>query len=324
MNQNRFFTFLENNRIFSSILLSVVVIGTLCTHLFFWTAPFSFSSQSVFIIEKGTSISVVAKDLAEKNIIRSPLFFKIMVVLIGRGNGVKAGDYFFTKPQNIYEVASRLIKAEYGFEPVKVTIPEGSNIFQISSILEKKLINFDSSIFLSKAKEGYVFPDTYSLLPNMNAEEVLAVMEKNFFDKTKDLKEEIKNSGKTLDEIITMASILEEEARVTETREILSGILWKRIEMGMPLQVDVTFQYVNGKNTYQLSKDDLDIDSPYNTYKYAGLPPTPISNPGLDSIKSALNPKETPYLYFLSDRNGVMYYGKNFEEHKRNRALYLN
>lgn len=324
MKKIRPLSFLETHRLFSGVLLTVFVLGILSIHLFFWTAPFSFSSQSVFEVEKGASISAVADSLAERRIIRSPFFFKVMVVLIGRGDGVKAGDYFFTHPQNLYEVATRFVNAQYGLEPLQITLPEGSNLAQMSAILDKKLIHFDPTIFFSKAKEGYVFPDTYSFLPNISTEEALAVMEKNFADKTKDLKEQIEKSGKTLDEIITMASIIEEEARVTETRQIISGILWKRIEIGMPLQVDVTFQYVNGKNTYQLSKEDLDIDSPYNTYKYTGLPPTPISNPGLDSIIAALNPKETPYLYFLSDRKGMMYYGRDFEEHKRNRALYLN
>jgi UPF0755 protein len=91
----------------------------------------------------------------------------------------------------------------------------------------------------------------------------------------------------------------------------------------MPLQVDVTFQYINGKNSYELSGSDLEIDSPYNTYKYKGFPPTPISSPGLDALNAAVSPKETPYLYFLSDRNGVMYYAKDFEGHKKNRELYL-
>ncbi len=317
-------SFIERHRIFSSILLAVIVLGFLFVHFFMWTAPFSFPSQSVFKIEKGDSVSFVAEELYEKRIIRSPYFFKGMVVLLGRGKGVKAGDYIFTKSENVYEVTKRLITADYGFEPIKITIPEGSSIFQIASIFDKNLANFDSTAFLAQAKEGYIFPDTYSFLPNADEKEVLSVMQENFNTKIKTLSEEIKKFGKPLDEVITMASILEEEARTTETRQILSGILWKRLEIGMPLQVDVTFQYVNGKNTYELSQEDLKIDSPYNTYKYKGLPPTPISNPGLDSISAAVNPKDTPYLYFLSGRDGKMYYADDFEGHKKNRELYLN
>jgi UPF0755 protein len=318
------FFFKARKRIFSSIVFGLVLISISFFHVFLWKAPISFPEHPVFKIERGQSVSSIAQSLSEKNIISSPFLFKIMVILLSSGKGVKAGDYFFSKPENIYEVTTRLINADYGFEAIKITIPEGSNIFQIAEIFDKKLLNFDSNAFLSKAKEGYVFPDTYSFFPYTEEKEVLAKMEKNFKAKTKDLSEKIKNSGKTLDEIIIMASILEEEARTTETREIISGILWKRLEIGMPLQVDVTFQYINGKNTYELSQKDLEIDSPYNTYKYKGLPPTPISNPGLDSIVAALNPKASPYLYFLSSRSGKMYYARDFEEHKKNRILYLN
>jgi len=121
-----------------------------------------------------------------------------------------------------------------------------------------------------------------------------------------------------------MASILEGEALTTSDRKLVAGVLWRRLEIGMPLQVDATFSYVNGKTTFELTLDDLKIDSPYNTYKYKGLPPTPINNPGLNSINAALYPTKTKYLYFLSGNDGKMHYARTFEEHKRNRQLYLN
>lgn len=120
-----------------------------------------------------------------------------------------------------------------------------------------------------------------------------------------------------------MASILEGEARGREEMEIIAGILWRRIEIGMPLQVDTTFLYVNGKNTFTLTQADLKIDSPYNTYLYRGLPPTPISNPGLTAIRAALNPQPTPYLYFLTGRDGLMYYSRTHDEHVQKKTRYL-
>jgi UPF0755 protein len=120
-----------------------------------------------------------------------------------------------------------------------------------------------------------------------------------------------------------MASILEAEARTTETRKIISGILWKRMEIGMPLQVDAPFQYIIGKNTFQLTTNDLKFDSPYNTYKYKGLPPGPIGNPGLDAISATVNPIKTNYLYYLSDVRGNMHYAKTFAEHVINKEKYL-
>ena len=110
---------------------------------------------------------------------------------------------------------------------------------------------------------------------------------------------------------------------MTQTRRMISGILWKRLDEGMPLQIDCTFQYVNGKNTFQLSLDDLKIDSPYNTYKYRGLTPTPISNPGLDSLRAAVTPIESKYYYFLSDKEGVMHYGITHDQHVANKNKYL-
>jgi len=121
-----------------------------------------------------------------------------------------------------------------------------------------------------------------------------------------------------------MASLLEEEARALETRRIIAGILWNRIKLGMLLQVDAVFPYIIGKNTYEVTLDELQVDSPYNTYKYPGLPVGPISNPGLSAIKASVTPIESKYLFYLSDKAGRMYYAENFEKHKENRIMYLN
>jgi UPF0755 protein len=129
--------------------------------------------------------------------------------------------------------------------------------------------------------------------------------------------------GKPEGDIIKMASIVEEEGRTMETREIIAGILWKRISIKMPLQVDSSFKYINGKTTATLTTEDLKIDSPYNSYTNRGLPPTPISNPGLAAIRATINPIKTPYLYFLSDKNGNMHYAITFEEHVENKLKYL-
>ena len=148
------------------------------------------------------------------------------------------------------------------------------------------------------------------------------MMEDNFEAKINSLSA-FATTTRSKEDIIIMASILENETRTPEDRRIVSGILWKRLKLGMPLQVDASFVYVNGKNTYELTANDLKIDSPYNTYKYQGLPPGPIGNPGLDSILAALNPTTTKYLYFLSSLDGKMYYAQTFEQHKKNRELYL-
>ena len=134
---------------------------------------------------------------------------------------------------------------------------------------------------------------------------------------------DIAASGHSFSDIIIMASLIEREARRSEDRRMVAGVLWNRIKKGMPLQVDAVFGYIYGRTTYSPSFDDLKIDSPYNTYKYAGLPAGPICNPGLDAIEAALHPAETKYLYYLTGRDGLMRYATTYALHKANIAKYL-
>ena len=300
------------------------MLGVFIFYTFLLRAPSEFPRHSFYAVEEGTSVSAVATSLYGAHMIKSPGMFKAFVVFSGSIKGVLAGDYFFAEPENAFSLARRLILGNHQLQPLRVTIPEGFSVHEIATILNETLSEFDEEYFIEHAHEGYVFPDTYLILPNATAQSVLLMMERNFENNIKKLEADIQVFGKSLEDVITMASIIEEEARTSETRDIISGILWRRLAIGMPLQVDVTFQYINGKNTYELSLDDLAIDSPYNTYKYAGLPPTPISNPGFDSIRAAVHPRDTPYLYFLSSKNGTMYYATDFEGHKKNRILYLN
>jgi len=248
-----------------------------------------------------------------------------MVILFRGEEKIKTGEYFFDKPENTLKIARRLIKGEFDLAPIKVTIHEGLNIYEIAEILDNRFPKFSKEQFiaLTKDKEGYLFPDTYFFTPNTQAPNIINVMEKNFQVKIDEMKEEIESSNRPLRDIIKMASIIETEARTSESRKIISGILWKRIEIGMPLQVDVTFKYINGKNSFNLTNDDLKIDSPYNTYVYTGLPPTPIANPGLDSILAAINPTETDYLFFLADKTGETHYASTFDEHIDNKKTFL-
>lgn len=291
--------------------------------LLFWLPPWNFPRESIVRVERGSSVSATAQVLTGQGLIRSPFWFKVAVVLTGGHGSIVAGDYYFEKPQGLFSIANRVISADYRLTPLRVTIPEGLSIFQTADILSSRLPFFDPQLFVETAPEGYVFPDTYFFLPNATAEEVIAIMSENFEKKTQELKEQALEQGKDWEDIVTMASIVEEEVKHDEDRAIVSGILWNRIEIGMALQVDATFSYVNGKNSYTLSHEDLLEDSPYNTYQNTGLPPTPIAGPGLKSIEAALYPAETEYLYFLSDLAGNMYYAEGFEGHQRNRELYL-
>lgn len=287
------------------------------------TAPRGFISHTIIRIEKGENLSNVANKLSESGYIKSKTIYKIFTFLNGRGGVVYAGDYFFEKPLTVMTVAHRIATQDEHLMPERITVQEGLNKFQIAELFASQFNIFSVEEFEKVANEGYLFPDTYFFLPNAGSSEVARRMEDNFMEQTKDLDEKIKNAEYSLNEIITMASIIEKEANTPESRRIVSGILWKRLEMDMALQVDATFAYVNGKNTYTLSLEDLEDESPYNTYINTGLPPGPISNPGLDSIIAAVEPEETDYLYFLHDLSGKIYYAEDFDGHQRNRELYL-
>lgn len=305
---------------------TAVLIFVSVFYFFIFKPAKVFPVGSVVTVPEGTTLTKAAKELHRLGVIRSPLVFRGLVTFLRGDGGVIAGDYFFSRPWNIWEISKKITSGEYGLLPVRITILEGATTFEIAELYEKKFGRFDKEKFLelAKEKEGYLFPDTYYFLPNVRAEQVVSVMEKQFYAKVDEVREEIETFGKPLKEIVTMASLLEKEARRLKTRRMISGILWNRININMLLQVDAVFLYINGKNTYELTFSDLrDNNSPYNTYKYKGLPPGPITNPGLSSILAAVTPTESDYLFYLADYSGNTYYSKTFEEHKRYKQRYV-
>ncbi len=168
-----------------------------------------------------------------------------------------------------------------------------------------------------------MFPDTYTFFPWSTPETVVASLKTNFDKKIEPLQGDIEKSGRSLSDIIIMASIIEKEANGESDRALISGILWNRIDADIALQVDAPFLYLLGKESSELTKADLATKSLYNTYLHKGLPPTPINNPGLAAITAALHPEESKYFYYLHDSDGKIYYAKTFAEHKRNITNYL-
>jgi UPF0755 protein len=306
---------------------SVIFVVGILLILFFVNlrAPADFPTSSLYTIEKGTGLSNLALDLFNKKIIKSPFLFKSFSVLLGGTKSIIAGDYVLNNKESAFSLAGRMISGDYQLALTKITIPEGLSVKEISVLLSKKFPNIKQDSFekIALDQEGYLFPDTYLFLPNTGAETVIEKMKETFQKRISELYLPIKKFNKPLSDIIKMASIIEEEGRTTETRQIISGILWKRLFLGMPLQVDASFKYINGKTTKDLTLADLKIDSPYNSYLYKGLPPTPICNPGLDSIRATITPIKTDYLFFLNDKDGKMHYAKTYAEHLQNKELYL-
>jgi len=208
---------------------------------------------------------------------------------------------------------------------ITVTIPEGLTVRQIEERLGLQLP--------VENLEGFLFPDTYYFSFGFSGAEVVKKMKDNFDKKVnQEIREEIKRQGKTLFEIITMASMIEKEVRTLEDKKLVSGLLWKRLKTNMPLQVDATIAYIltkegKGEWTFEEMRREIakarDIDSPYNTYKYRGLPVGPISNPGLESILAAVYPEDSEYWYYLSTPEGETIFSKTLDEHNRARAKYF-
>jgi len=309
--------------IFSVIIFLVFILIIFLNLL---QAPATFPVDSIYTVEKGVGLNTLTNDLLAKQIIKSGFWFKAFSVILGGAKGIIAGDYVFNNEQNVVSIAYRISHGDYRLTPIKITIPEGLNITEISQIISGKFPQITEEAFIkfASSSEGYLFPDTYFFLPNVTAVETVKVMQDNFSNKISSINIDIINFKKPVSDVIKMASIVEEEARTEETRKIVAGILWKRLSLGMPLQVDSSFKYINGKGTKDLTLADLKIDSLYNSYKYKGLPPTPICNPGLDSIIATITPNSTDYLYFLSDIKGDMHYAQTFAEHLRNKELYLD
>lgn len=277
----------------------------------------------IFRIEQGEVLSEISERLKEDDLIRSRSFFNIAALLSGASDSLKSGVYVFEEPITTRALVRRLAEGDFGINTVKVTFPEGSTREEMADIASASLPSFDVSRFMLETKEGYLFPDTYYFFETATAEDVYKQLSQTFTEKIKPYQEEISLSGRTEEEIIIMASILEKEANTPESRRIVADILWRRLEKNMPLQVDATFVYGIGRGTFDLTVDDLKTDGPYNSYVRRGLPPTAISNPGIDAIESALRPTKTQYLYFLTGADGEMYYARTFEGHKDNRLKYL-
>lgn len=291
--------------------------------LFFMISPPMALREPVYVtIEKGTSLTGAAHLLQEAGLLRSPVVFRTLSVLL-QVEGVQAGTYTFSEPQTAYTVLMRLSEGNTGAELIRVTLREGIWKSEISELLAKELSNFDEQEFarLTEEKEGYLFPDTYFFERMATARDVVEKLESNF-EARSDWKRYMSEND-SVDSVVILASILEAEAQTMEDKRIIAGILRKRISLSMPLQVDAAFVYEQHVRGYVPTAADLKNRTPYNTYRTKGFTPTPICNPGYDSLLAAVTPKESAYLYYLSDSDGAIHYAKTFAEHVANKKKYL-
>lgn len=288
-------------------------------------APKNFPLGETINIPTGVTTEEIAEILHDADVIDSKKLYVGFTRAFFNADKVKAGDYFFSNKVGPLIVAYRIATGVHGVEPVAITFAEGLTIRQMADSVEEKFPHISAEDFKKKAEglEGYLFPNTYNFVPNVSVQTIVNTMHGEFERQIKTLDEEL-SFDKPLSDIVIMASILEREARQLETKQKVAGILWDRIDIGMALQVDAVFGYIFERETFHPSLEDLEIDSPYNTYKNRGLPPGPISNPGIESLRAAADPVETGYLFYLTGNDGLMYYAETFDGHRRNRALYLD
>jgi UPF0755 protein len=298
-----------------------------------WNTPNSDSSDRISIeIKRGASLQQISELLFEKNLIRDAWVFELFAKWNRLSTKFQAGEFIIQKNLTFSEIAE-ILQHGKGKE-IKITIPEGYTIDQIDEMLSKKsliksgefkkctnLCNFSFSI---ASLEGYLYPSTYYVNPeDFSVRSFIIRLYRTFRQEIASLQSSLQDSQRTLDEIVIMASMIEREAFDSPEMPIISGILWKRLDESIPLGVDATTRYELNNWKRPLYTQDFEKDSPYNTRRRQGLPPTAISNPSIESLRAALAPTETEYYYYLHDSKGQIRYARNLNEHVKNKEKYL-
>jgi len=332
---------------FVATMLLFLTIGSLTYEIYL--SHTTFRGKKEVVVAQGLGSRAIGALLKQEGVISSKWAFVMYVSLRSEASSLKPGRYEFLDNATIPEIARDLIAG--AAREHAITIPEGWTSRDIARFFaEQNIAPEDTAmqflahppedfvrrfVFLSELPrgaglEGYLFPDTYRVFDSAALQDIAAKMLENFDRKMAlDLRAEISRQKKTIFEIITMASLIEKEVASDQDRAVVSGILWKRLSAGIPLQVDATVVYVRNHRSEiinrvsKISLTDKKIDSPYNTYRYRGLPPGPIANPGLSAIRAAIYPKPSSYLYYLSAPDGRTIFSRTLDEHNAAKAKYL-
>lgn len=279
-------------KIFSIVILSLFLISFFLWQGIYFPRNPNLIEAKLFLIEKGQNLFQIGENLEKENLIKNRFFFDFYVLIKGGQDKLQAGEYSLSPSMSIDEIAKKIISGDIA--KIIVSIPEGFTVKQIEERLNLELPG--------ENLEGFLFPDTYQFPLRVSGKEVVKRMQDNFEKKfTEELREEIEKQGKTIFEVVTMASLIEKEVKTKEDKALVSGILWKRLEIGMPLQVDAAPE----------------------TYERQGLPEKPICNPGLVSILATVYPKSSSYWYYLSSPDGKTHFSETLEEHNIKKAKYL-
>jgi UPF0755 protein len=314
------------------IVSVIVILIILASGILLWwqngLKPANQASQTtqIFVVKNGEGVREISNNLKTAGLIKDPIVFFLYTRMMGLDKQIQAGDFRLNAAMNMSQVATNLT---HGTLDIWVTVPEGLRADEIADILKTKVPNYNESWrSVLDANEGYLFPDTYLIPRDADVNAIVSIMRNNFqtkYDSVKDTKTTILTDAQT----IIIASIIEREAIFAADRPLVASVLINRINLGMPLGSDPTVMYALGYQSaaktwwkQDLTADDLLIDSPYNTRKNAGLPPTAIANPGLSAIEAALAPAKTDYLYFFSDKQGHLHFATTMAGHNANIQKY--
>jgi UPF0755 protein len=323
--------FTLSGRLKTLLKLALVVILFLVAFFAYGLLMPATPKQESVLLRPGSSARTIATTLHDAGVIRSRAAF--IALHYFRVKSLKAGEYLFDHPANAFEVYDRLARGDIAVHTV--IVPEGYNLWDVAGVFEASGLASRAD-FLDAARknrtmisdldptaqslEGYLFPDTYHFTRTQSLTDMLTVMTRHFRQEAKAI-----GLDSNFHKVITMASIVEKETGVAEERPLVAGVYYNRLEKGMLLGADPTVVYAALlANRYNgvIHQSDLASDSPYNTYRFAGLPPGPIANPGRASLVAALHPQQTDYLYFVSDGNGHHRFARTGAEHDRNVSLY--
>lgn len=312
--------------IFLAALISCLVIF----YSAFQAADRNNQSSVTFIIPKGQAISQIAIRLADEKLIRSALAFRYVVYQQKLQNKIQAGSFKVSPSASTWEIAQVLTR---GTDDLWITLPEGWRREEIAASLAKQdLAAFDAEEFLTltQGKEGQLFPDTYLVSREISTQALVNLLTNTFESKVEvALAKELAKSQLSLNEVLTLASLIQRESALDNEMPLVAGILFNRLEIGMPLQVDATLQYAKGFNQNEQSwwstplAIDKEINSAYNSYQNVGLPPAPICNPGIAAIKAVLYPAATNALYYIHDLSGKIHTATDLDGHTANVNQYL-
>ncbi len=312
------------------IAFSTLILAAIFSFLIFLQLSSPVSNQDnhqAFVINKGDSFNLITNRLKQSGFIKNETVFKINAYLLGLHSKLRAGTFNLSSNMNNADLIRLLTTG--GSNDNWIQLLEGWRNEEIAAYLdENSFYSGKSFLFLTEGKQGYIFPDTYSIPKDKDVQFFIDKTLTNFDQKYQQASQN-SSSALSQSEIITLASLLEREANNLEAKKMVAGVIYNRLSINMALQIDATVQYaldsLNPPKKYwqPISKANLSINHPYNTYQNPGLPPGPICNPSYNAILAALNPTNSDFIYYITGTDGQMYYAKTLDEHNQNIAKYL-